>query len=146
MMLKLHSEKPNKPSAKICKAKSQMQLVDALRVEWKSMWHEQFNDKIRAEGVSVADYERLKISRGTVLHATRSCETPEFKDILKENLVDNPDRYTQPNNVEGGWKKFIKSNIAPGTFKTKPAIGCSVVSKPRGNQPKKGGRGWLHVS
>jgi hypothetical protein len=146
MMLKLQEEKPNKPSAKACKTKPQAKLVDELKVEWKSMWQEQFNDKVRAEGISVADYERLKISRGTVLHATRSCETPEFKDILEENLIDNPNRYIQPNNIDGGWKKFINTNITRGTFKTKQAVESVAPSKPVSKQPKKGGRGWLHVS
>ncbi|MDR0372833.1 MAG: hypothetical protein LBI79_04650 [Nitrososphaerota archaeon] len=142
----MQAEKQNEPPVKTCKANLRVQIVDELRIEWKSMWIEQFNDKVRAEGVSVADYERLKVSRGTILHATRSCETPEFKDILKENLVENPDRYIQPNNVEGGWRKFIKTNITKGTFKTKRVAEYAPPPKPKGKQPKKGGRGWLHTA
>ena len=140
----MRADKTNKPQTKTSTAQSYGQLVDALKVEWKSMWHEQFNDKIRAEGISVADYERLKISRGTVLHATRSCETPEFKEILKENLVENPDRYIQPNNVDGGWKKFIKTNITQRPFKAKRVTEYEKTSKQIRKQSKKSG--WLHIS
>jgi hypothetical protein len=145
-MLTLHVKKQTEPPAKTCKSDPRIQLVDELKVEWKNMWLEQFNDKIRAEGISVADYERLKVSRGTVLHATRSCETPEFKDILKENSVENPDRYIQPSNVEGGWKKFIKTNITNKPSKAKRADEYMSSSKPKGKQSRKSGRGWLHTA
>ena len=105
------------------------------------MWNERYNDKVKAEGVSVADYERLHVNCGTIIHATRDYKALNFKEILKENLVENPDRYVQPSQHEGGWNKFIKTNI---TNKTKRATSYTPP-KPQGKQPKKGGRGWLHT-
>ena len=105
------------------------------------MWSERFNDKIKAEGVSVADYDKLHVNRGTVIHATRNFKVLNFKEILKENLVENPDRYIQPNPHEGGWNKFIKTNITTNRVKRADTY---TPTKPKGKQPKKGGRGWLH--
>jgi hypothetical protein len=107
------------------------------------MWSERFNDKIKAEGISVADYTKLHVSRGTVIHATRNFKVLNFKEILKENLVEKPELYIQPNPHEGGWNKFIKTNITNNKPRTTRAQAYKPA-KPTGKQPKKGGRGWLH--
>ena len=107
------------------------------------MWSERFDDKIKAEGVSVADYQKLHVNRGTVIQATRDYKVLNFKEILKENLVENPDRHIQPNPHEGGWNKFIKTNITNNKPRTDRAQAYRPP-KPTGKQPKKGGRGWLH--
>ena len=122
---------------------AQKELIDELKVEWKSMWIERYNDKIVAEGISVADYERLHVNRGTVIHATRNFKALNFKDILKDNLVEDPDRYIQPSSSEGGWNKFIKTQITQGIVRKRRAASYVPV-KVKGKQPKKGGRGWLH--
>jgi hypothetical protein len=124
------------------KREAQKQLVNELKVEWKSMWSERFNDKVKAESVSVADYERLRVNQGTVIHATRTFKALNFKDILKDHLVENPDRYIQPRTGEGGWNKFIKTNITNNT--THKHVATYAPVKLTGKQPKKGGRGWLH--
>ena len=123
---------------------AQKQLVAGLKVEWTSLWCESFNDKVRAEGVSLADYQKLKVNRGTIIHATRSCKTLYFKEILKDNLVENPDRYIQPASSEGGWNKFIKTQITSTSAPIRKLVAFYVPVKPKGSQPKKGGRGWLH--
>lgn len=125
------------------KREAQKEIVAGLKVEWTSLWGERFNDKVRAEGVSLADYHKLKVNRGTIIHATRSYKTLHFKEILKENLVENPDRYVQPFSSDGGWNKFIKTQITTSAHIRKRAASY-VPIKPKGSQPKKGGRGWLH--
>ena len=40
---------------------SDKELVEALKVEWKLMWSERFNDKTKAEGVSVATIALYKL-------------------------------------------------------------------------------------
>jgi hypothetical protein len=128
----------------MAKREAQKQLVAGLKVEWTSLWCERFNDKVRAEGVSLADYHKLKVKRGSIIHATRSCRTLIFKEILKENLVVNPDRYIQPASSEGGWNKFIKTQITNPSAPIRKRAASYVPVKPKGSQPKKGGRGWLH--
>jgi hypothetical protein len=108
------------------------------------MWSERFNDKIKAEGVSVADYQKLHVNRGTIIHATRNFKVLNFKEILKENLIEKPDQYVQPNPHEGGWNKFIKTNITNKTATRTRRADTYTPTKPKGKQPKKGGRGWLH--
>ena len=73
------------------------------------MWSERFDDKVRAEGVSVSNYTCLRVEQGTIIHATKDFKALNFKEILKEHLVENPDRYIEPSNSIGGWNKFIKN-------------------------------------
>lgn len=118
-------------------------LVEQLKLQWKQLWSERFDDKIRAEGISVADYEKLQVQKGTVIHATRDYKPLNFKDILDENKVENPERHISPSAEVGGWSKFVKTQITNKPRKrAMPEIESS--KKANNNQAKKGGRGWLH--
>jgi hypothetical protein len=123
----------------------QKRLVEELKVEWKLMWSERFNDKARAEGVSVADYGSLFVDRGTIIHATRDFKALSFREILDRHLVLQPDRFVQPDSAVGGWGKFIKTSINKNACSSR-RVGFEVcVKKGSGvQQLKKGGRGWLH--
>lgn len=124
---------------------AQKQLVDELKVQWKLLWGERFDDKIRAEGVSVHDYDRLRVERGAIIHATRDFKALSFREILDQNLVENPERYIPPNVAVGGWNKFIKTNITIHRSSLRKRRADSYVPEKRvAQQPKKGGRGWLH--
>jgi hypothetical protein len=57
--------------ASLERIKAQKELVEELKVQWKLLWSERFDDKVRAEGVSVSDYASLSVERGTIIHATR---------------------------------------------------------------------------
>ncbi len=127
------------------KRAAQKQLVEELKVEWKAMWSERYNDKVVAEGISVVDYERLRVDQGTVINATRNFKALNFKEILTEHMVENADRYIQPNSSEGGWNKFIKTQITTKPAPNRKRADSYVPVKPKGSQPKKGGRGWLHA-
>jgi hypothetical protein len=121
-------------------------LVEKLKVQWKLLWSERFNDKVRAEGVSVSDYASLSVERGTIIHATRDFKALSFKEIVEQNLVDNFDRAVQPDVDVGGWNKFVKTHIASrGSQRNKRAL-SHVPEKQVVQQPKKGGRGWLHAT
>jgi len=133
---------PNDEAAKQQKSE-QDNLVEQLKVQWKQLWGERFNDKIRAEGISVADYEKLKVQKGTVIHATRDYKPLNFKDILDENKVENSDRHISPSNQVGGWSKFVKTQIT-NTPRKRAMPEIESNKKANNNQPKKGGRGWLH--
>jgi hypothetical protein len=136
----------NSPSAEKGKV-TQRKLVEELRGEWVAMWSTRYDDQIRAEGVSAATYDGLHVERGTIIHATRDYKPLNFKEILQEHNVENPDRYIQPSSVVGGWNKFVKTQIL-GSKKIKAkALEPQVsASKKPVLQPKKGGRGWLHTT
>ena len=110
------------------------------------MWSERFNDKVRAEDVSVSDYASLHVERGTIIHATRDFKALNFKEILEQHKVENPDRFVQPDVRLGGWSKFVKANITGHSFQRNKRAAEYVPKKREAQQPKKGGRGWLHAT
>lgn len=127
------------------KHEAQKKLVAELKSEWKLMWSERFDDKVRAEGISVTEYNSLRIERGTVIHATKDFRALSLREILEQHLVENPDRYVEPSNAIGGWNKFIKTKITSGSSTKRKRADQYVAVKPVRQQPKKGGRGWLHT-
>lgn len=133
----------NKPTED--KAKAQKELVEELKVQWKLLWNERVNDEVRAEGISVANYESLRVERGTIIHATRDFKPLNFKEILETHMVENPERYIQPDRREGGWGKFVKTEITKNHGQRTKRSQDYAPKKPKGKQPKKSGRGWLHA-
>lgn len=127
------------------KAKAQKKLVEDLKVQWKLLWNERLNDRVRAEDISVANYETLHVERGTIIHATRDFKVLNFKEILEAHMVENPDRFVQPDYHSGGWSKFVKTEIT-NRQPQKNRAAAYVPKKAEGKQPKKGGRGWLHTT
>jgi len=121
-------------------------MVEELKVQWKRLWQERVDDKIRAEGVATADYRGLFIEKGTIIHATRNFKALNFKDILEQHQVANADRFIPPNPQVGGWTKFVKVNITNQQPRRKKRAELYHDENKRGKQqPKKGGRGWLHL-
>jgi hypothetical protein len=122
-------------------AVTEREIVGSLRIEWKRMWMERFNDKSKAEGVSTSDYRSLSIERGTVLHATRDFKPISFRDILEQNQVSKPDRFLQPDPSVGGWNKFVKTNITSKPLKSEPLPPLNK-GVPKDELKK---NGWLHL-
>jgi hypothetical protein len=123
-------------------------LIEELKSQWKLLWSERFDDRVRAEGVSVNDYAILDIDKGTIIHATKDFKVLSLRQILEKHLVEDPERYIQPDANVGGWNKFIKTEITGKVVKRKrPAFEivdkCTSKNK---QQPKKNGRGWLHTT
>jgi len=127
------------------KLSSDSMLVEELKTQWKLMWRERFNDKVKAEGVSVTDYASLGVERGTVIHATRDFKALNFKEILEEHKIEKPEQFIQPAVNVGGWNRFIKTSITNSKSSREKRAAAYVPIKPVGQQPKKGGRGWLHT-
>jgi hypothetical protein len=122
----------------------QKDMVEALRAQWKKLWQERVDDKLRAEGMANADYCDLSVEKGTVIHATRDFKVLNFKEILEMHQILNAERYIPPRPQVGGWNKFIKTNLSnQKPRKTKRADSYQEEPKEK-QQPKKGGRGWLH--
>jgi hypothetical protein len=123
------------------------EFVDELRTDWKSLWQNRVEDKVRAEGIAKKDYSKLFVEQGTVIMATRDFKPIEFFDIVKEYLELDTEKALPPNATIGGWGKFIRNNIR----KQKTATRASTYIPPKksskkGQQQKKGGRGWLHAN
>ncbi len=123
---------------------NQKEIVDELKVEWKKLWRERVDDKVRAEGIAINDYSTLFVDKGTIIHATRDYKALSFKEILEGHKVLNTERYIPPDPQVGGWTKFIKTNISNKHLEKKQEV-LYVKEKKLNRQPKKGGRGWLHV-
>ena len=148
--MELPKEKES-PKTSTCESKAQAQkkLVEELKAQWKLLWSERFEDKLRAEGVSVDEYIALSVEQGTVIHATKDFKALNFKEILQKHLIENPDRYIAPEVNVGGWKKFIKTEINHSNQHARSRAvnsGDKKVRKRTGQQSKKGGRGWLHTT
>jgi hypothetical protein len=125
-------------------AASQKELVEELKLEWKKLWRERRDDKVRAEGIAVTDYSQLYVDKGTIIHATRAYKALNFKEILEQHQVEDAERYVPPDRYVGGWTKFVKNNIANKPLARRRRENPVDEKKVR-QQPKKGGRGWLHA-
>ena len=123
-------------------------LVEELRKEWRMMWRERIDDKVRAEGISDKDYSQLFVERGTVIVATRKFKPPDFLEILQQhNLCSVSDVFT-PHPSVGGWGKYIRTVLRgqqPQTGRRRRPVPPELCRK-KGQQKKKGGRGWLHFT
>jgi len=120
------------------------ELVKSLKAQWKLLWNESFNDKARAENVSVNDYVSLQVERGTIICATRDFKELTFREILEATIITDQERF-QTNPQTGGWNKFVKTEILNGQRKKQRRV-PSFPTKIMIQRPKKGGRGWLHVT
>lgn len=128
------------------RVKAQKELVESLKVQWRLLWTERFNDKVRAEDVSLKNYVDLSVESGTVIHANRDCKSVTFKEILEQHEILNPDRYVQPNAQDGGWNRFVKTKITGRQSRRKEFALPQASKRKEPSQPKKGGRGWLHAT
>ena len=126
-------------------SENQKQLVEELKTEWKKLWQERLDDKVRAEGIAVNDYGNLFIDKGTIIHATRDFKSLSFKEILEQHEVLNAERFIPPDPHVGGWGKFVKNNITNPQIKANKLHEYYPQEKTEKQQLKKKGRGWLHV-
>jgi hypothetical protein len=122
----------------------QKEVVEELKVAWKRLWLDRLDDKVRAEGIAIEDYSSLFVDKGTVIHATRDFKALSFKEILEKHQVSNIDRCMPPSPEIGGWNKFIKYQITSQNVSKRRRADFYEVPKKEKQQPKKGGRGWLH--
>ena len=123
------------------------ELVEELKKEWRSLWRERIDDKVRAEGIADKDYGMLFVERGTVIFATRKFKMLSFREILQLHGVIDVDRVVGPHPSVGGWGKFIRTMIAPQRSSRLGRIKRTrryFEGEKQKQQLKKGGRGWLH--
>jgi hypothetical protein len=120
------------------------EFVDELRTDWRHLWRNRLDDKVRAEGIAYQDYSKLFVERGTVIMATRDFKPLEFFDIVKVYLGFDAEKAVPPNSTVGGWGKFIRNKIRKQKNTTRRFSPPKPTPK-KGQQQKKGGRGWLHA-
>jgi hypothetical protein len=120
------------------------EMVEQLRVEWKRLWQERLDDKIRAEGVATADYCDLFVEKGTIIQANKDYKALNFKEILEKHQIANANMFIPPNPQIGGWTKFVKLNITSQRKCKKGRAELYCAEKKQKQQIKKKGRGWLH--
>jgi len=126
-------------------------FVEELKEQWKLLWRERIDDKVRAEGIADKDFELLFVDRGTVIVATRCYKQLDFKEILEEYEApyEVKLKQEQPPPSVGGWRKFGKE-LAAFHRKARGSqrrlwLRKELNSNKKNQQLKKGGRGWLHV-
>jgi hypothetical protein len=119
-------------------------MVEEIKTQWRRLWQDRVDDKVRAEGIASGDYSRLFVEKGTIIHATRKFKALSFREILEQNQVENTDRFVPPSPHVGGWSKFIKTSIYVGMPQKHKRALVYVEPERVKQQPKKGGRGWLH--
>ena len=125
------------------------EFVKELKAQWKMMWRDRIDDKVRAEGIASRDYSLLFLKRGTIIIATRKYRPPDFVEILDHyrGVRNIEGRVDYVNPVVGGYTKFIRDflkrqpRFGRGKFREFPRFESEKESQ---QQRKKGGRGWVH--
>jgi hypothetical protein len=120
------------------------EFVEELREQWKMMWRERIDDKVRAEGISDKEYSKLFVERGTVIMATRKFKPLDFYEILQQYKESIGSEVIPPNPSIGGWGKFARNNLNKQQHPTRRRRSAPESVKKESQQLKKCGRGWLH--
>jgi hypothetical protein len=127
-------------------ASEEKNVVEELKTEWKRLWTERVDDKVRAEGIASSDFSGLFVERGTVIFATRDFRLLSFRDVLERHGIVDAGRHVPPDHRVGGWGKFVRSTIASRTLPGRVSRAASYVAeKSEKQQLKKGGRGLVHL-
>ena len=118
--------------------------VEDVKGEWRLLWRDRIDDKVRAEGIANRDYSLLFVDRGTVIVATRDFKPLNFKEILGLHGVQNVERFVQPPPSVGGWGKFARAVLNRQKRFRRWKKPVADRKREKNLQLKKGGRGWLH--
>jgi hypothetical protein len=123
---------------------TQKEMVEELKAQWKKLWHDRVDDKVRAEGIAIDDYSKLFVEKGTIIHATRDFKALNFREILEQNQIADAEGLVPPSPQVGGWNKFIKTSITTQRKRKSTRASLYREAKKEKQQAKKCGRGWLH--
>lgn len=123
------------------------EVVKELKTQWRKMWRERIDDKVRAEGISREDYPLLFLECGTIVIATRKYKPPDYYEILERHRgimeIEKTVGYVNP--LVGGWRKFIRSILGEQQRFTRRKRPEPLKLGDKGSlQKKKSGRGWIH--
>ncbi len=118
--------------------------TDAIKEEWKLLWLDRIDDKVRAEGMASQCFPLLSVERGTVIVATRDFKPLDLREILRSHGVQDVNHLLDPLPAVGGWTKFARTVLNRQTRARKWAEIMPNRSNHAKAQLKKCGRGWLH--
>ena len=119
-------------------------VVGDVREEWRVLWRDRIDDKVRAEGIANQDYSLLFVERGTVIIATRDFKPLDLREILRLHEIQNVERVVPPHPSVGGWGKFARTVLDKQKRFRKWKEPAPRRNREKNLQLKKGGRGWLH--
>lgn len=120
------------------------EFIEEFKDEWKSMWHNRLDDRVRAEGIADRDYSMLSVDRGTVIIATRKFRPLDFYELLQKRKLSMQGEVVAPDPSVGGWGKFIRTALIAQNAKRRKRLAPAELDRHVDQQLKKGGRGWLH--
>lgn len=122
--------------------------VEKIKDQWRSLWRNRIDDKVRAEGIADKDFSLLFVDRGTVIVATKDFKPLNLKEIFREHGLKNLEKFRSPPSSEGGYRKFGKTvlNKQSRARKWKATQSNRQGKRGKRQQKKNGGRGWLHYS
>ena len=83
--------------------------AEEVKAEWKALWQQRIDDKVRAEGMADRCFPLLAVERGTVISATRDFKELNLKAILRSHNVLHVEQFVSPDPSAGGWAKFAKT-------------------------------------
>jgi len=118
--------------------------IDAIKEEWKLLWLDRIDDKVRAEGIASQLFSLLSVERGTVIAATRDFKPLDLREILRSHGVQDVNSLLGPYPSVGGWTKFARTVLNRQTRARKWAEMTPHRNHDENMQLKKCGRGWLH--
>lgn len=125
--------------------KEYAQIIEKLKQQWKILWRDRIDDRLRAEGIADKDYSLLFVERGTVIVATRKYKPLDFSEILQQHLPPCESYVTPPKPTIGGWGKFVRNVLNKQKGFTRRMRPEPPKPAKKVQQRKKGGRGWLHL-
>jgi len=120
-------------------------FVKEVKMQWGILWRDRIDDRVRAEGIADENYSLLFIDKGTVILATRDFKLPDLHDILEQHKPLEIFNAVSPPPSVGGWRKFVKETVGQQKPHKQKRAASFEMLKPRGQQKKKCGRGWLHI-
>jgi hypothetical protein len=124
--------------------KIQRTEIDNIKEEWKTLWKNHINDKVRAEGSANKTYSLLFVEQGTIIKATRDYKALELKEILRLHKIQNIERALGPHPSVGGYRKFAKQVLNKQNRNRSLEKDLLNQNLQKYTQRKKCGRGWLH--
>jgi len=128
-------------------ATAREEIIKELKAQYKTLWRERIDDKVRAEGIANKGYSMLFVEKGMVIFATRDFKPLNFKEILDQHKVVGVDRVVPPSPHVGGWGKFIRTEIASQKRHGRARQTRQYLDDKKQRQHlRKGGRGWLHFT
>lgn len=118
--------------------------TEAIKEEWRLLWLDRIDDKVRAEGIANQYFSLLSVERGTVIVATRDFKPLDLREILRSRKVQEVDRIVGPYPLVGGWTKFARTVLNKQARARKLDEAVPRRNHYKNMQLKKCGRGWLH--